>query len=143
MNLIDDVVYHIASFLCPSDLYRMISVCRQFQRVIDTNHILWHKMLSFTRRAAIEASMPTEINAIKKFILLDSQEFTMRMELMTYTKESLYIYRRNIAYNELDYTKVIIPRFQDNEKWLDNRLKKYKTMVKKMNRLCKKMIQLI
>lgn len=138
MNLIDDVVYHIAFFLYPIDLYRMIIVCRQFQRVIDTNLILWQKMLSFTRRAAIQASMPTEINAIKKFILLDSQEFTMRMELLTYTKESLYIYRRNIAYNELDYTKVIIPRLQQDEKWLDNRLKKYKTMVKKMNRLCKK-----
>ncbi len=142
MNLIDDIIFYISSFLCVRssfDLYRMTCVCRQFHRVINKNLILWNKMLRLTRRSSIQPLMSVSIDDIKEFILLDSQEFTMRMELMTYTSESLYIYRRLIAYNELDYTKVIIPRFQDSrEKWCNNRLKKYKTMVKKMNRLCKK-----
>jgi hypothetical protein len=155
--LIDDVIHHIASFLCVKTVikedailchfYRMRGVCRQFQRVIDTSLTLWQMMLSFTRRASIKPppQMPMSLDAIREFVPLDNQEFTIRKQLMTYTCESMYSYRAIIAHNELDYTKVVIPRFRMDlfaskrrEEWCENRLQKYKKTVKKMNHLCGK-----
>lgn len=152
LDVIDDVIHHIASFLCVSKeikedmraFYRMRGVCHQFQRVIDTSLTFWQIMLSHTRRASIQPPplMPVSLDAIRAFVPLDYREFTLREKFKIYSSAYHFGYRPRHEHNELDYTKVVLPRFRRDlyslkgEKCYMDRLKKYTRIVKKMNRLC-------
>lgn len=152
LDVIDDIIHHIASFLCISKeikedmraFYRMRSVCHQFQRVIDTSLTFWQIMLSRTRRASIQPPplMPVSLDAIRAFVPLDNREFTLRKKFEIYTPSYHFGYRPRHEHKELDYTKVALPRFQMGshslkvEKCYMSRIKKYMRIVKKMDRLC-------
>lgn len=154
LDVIDDVIHHIVSFLCVSkeikedmcDFYRMRGVCHQFQRVIDTSLTFWQIILSHTRRASIQPppSVPMSLDAIRAFVPLDNREFTLREKFKTYSSAYHFGYRPRYEHSELDYTKVVLPGFRKDlyslkgEKCYMNRLKKYTRIVKKMNRLCGK-----
>lgn len=152
LDVIDDVIHHIASFFCVSKeikedmcaFYRMRSVCHQFQRVIDTSLTFWQIMLSRTRRASIQPPplMPVSLDAIRAFVPLENREFALRKKFEIYTSAYHFGYRPRDEHKELDYTKVVLPGFRGHPFLLGgkncylNRLKKYKRIVKKMNRLC-------
>ena len=152
LDVTDDVIHHIASFLCVSKeikedvcaFYRMKGVCHQFQRVIDTCLTFWQIMLSRTQRASIQPPplMLVSLDAIRAFVPSDNREFTLREKFKIYTPSYYFGYRRRDEHNESDYTKVVLPGFRTDEYWLEgkncymNRLKKYTRIVKKMNRLC-------
>lgn len=153
LDVIDDIIHHIASFLCVSKeikedmraFYRMRSVCHQFQRVIDTSLTFWQIMLSHTRRASIQPPplMPVSLDAIRAFVPLDKRELVLREKFEIYTSAYHFGYRPRDEHKELDYTKVVLPRyvrdpyyFTGGKNCYMNRLKKYRRTVKKMNRLC-------
>lgn len=85
-----ELVVHILSQLCTSqvdgktnamDVSRLRGVNRTFRDEIDTSLLLWRFIMRYTRRAMIEPSVPIPINTIsemKEFIILDSEEFTLR-----------------------------------------------------------------
>ena len=151
-----ELVVHILCQVCTSqvngktnamNVSQVRGVNHTFRDEIDTSLLLWRFIMRYTRRAMIEPPVPMPIKTIseiKEFIILDSEEITLRDYLFsTIRKEgnASHFIGLGDPYT-LDYRGVIIVNrtFWTPHDHRENQYKGdihiYKEMVIKLNRLC-------
>lgn len=137
-----------------ADVYRLRCVCVMFHDVIEGSSNLWGALARNTRRSLIRPTpmlyhMPNllDTKALKEFIAMDEREYKERNTLALmrdYNEFGCYIFHAQRG--DLDYTKVTLQRYtiakdlglyQAKIKAVyDKRLGNYRTMVKRMDKLC-------
>ena len=135
-----------------ANIYRLRCVCVMFYDVIERSDTLWRELSRHTRRSfpvRTPLSLPVDTKALKEFIRLDEREYKERNALALHTDHVMYgCYILGTQRCFMDYTCVILQKYVDEgtprsidvliiaKIAYDERLNKYRKMVKRMDILC-------